>query len=1119
MKKIKHILIAAILTAGGFLAGCTSIADELTELSLTRCLEPLNLEYTISDGDSVVFNWDLVTGSDQFALQIAENSGTFETEDGKLTSSVIHDMVIKADQVPFGIKLTADQEYYFRVQAQTSANDKEPSKWAVYADPIATYAVRSNLFPEVTGRTATSITLSWNEDPEVTHILCTPREGTPVRYDLSEDEVKAHTATVSNLTASTNYTVGLYYMSANRGELSLYTMPDLSGIAPVSTVEDLKQAFTDKASKVVVSMAGSPYELGSVDLTSDMEIYGQESADGTRPVIMGTVSVNGTIDHFRCEGIEWNGNGYEIGRPVQIKDATTTSINEVIFKNCTITGFENGIFYSSDKVTNSDVGTLTFEGCDIYDIPGSGGDGIDIRDIDNKEVVKFGNINFINNTVYNSFRTFMRIDEYVNITGKITVRNNTIMGVSTFDNSNNRGIIGIQATSAAGKIEFSSNLFLHMETVSTMSSHNKNLPISSFTFSNNHFFDVNEEFFNDQCTEANAIAGGGSVLAADPCFNSAGMNFHLTNSSMLNAKVGDPRWFVAYVEPPIDNNLSLISGAKTWDLSDASIFSGELKKTQVKDQLRFIVDDEHSVRLENGLIKFSAAADVSRAGVPNSGALEFIVNKSGSLIIEAANTGDETANNSNHIVVSLGGTVKGGAAVNVDMGTPQKIVIAGIEEQSSIYLYPSGPIAIKTLAWSNDVSPVNTALPTPEVTAAPNSVGEQAEPVVVTWAPVPGAASYSFSFGSISTEVTGTEYTIPADVFSVLGSGGYPVTVIANPAEGDIYNTASSAGTATISVVKGSSGPVTVNNLTDAFEYLNAGQPVQLAAGIYDLTSASGIDGLDNGEYTITKDFALSAANGADVEIKGYFMLGSSDNAKVEISGIKLTSSKNDKNLFEITATTVVSSIDVSNCEISGYKGLVYVNKDNVSIGDVIFDNNIIHDLGTGQAAIDIRNQCTLTSVTFTNSTLYNSCREVFRIDDKAIPLETVTVTNCTFSDITGGSNKGFFYLRNPISEKLIVKNNIFMNMPGTSDMKYPMFQNGDVFKFDNGSGTEITVLEHSNNFYYNIGTGWFSTDFPETGAGTVLQNSPVANAHTGDFTVTNATVKAAGAGDPRWLK
>lgn len=1110
MKKIKNILTAAILTAGGFLAGCTSVADELTELSLTRCLEPLNLEYTISNGDSVIFNWDLVSGSDQFALQIAENDGTFETEDGKLTSAVIKDLIVTADKVPYGIKLTADQKYFFRVQAQTSANDKEPSKWAVSADTISTYAVRSSLFPEVTGRTSSSITISWNEDPEVTHILCTPREGTPVRYDLTDEDIKAHTATVDGLTPSTNYTVILYYMSASRGELSLYTMPDLSGIATVSTVEDLKQAFTDGAPKIVVSMAGSPYELGSVDLTKNMELYGQEDADGTRPVIMGTVSVNGTIDHFRCEGIEWNGNGYEIGRPIQIKDATTTSINEVIFKNCTITGFENGIFYSSDKVTNSDVGTLTFEGCDIYDIPGSGGDGIDIRDIDNKEVVKFGNINFINNTVYNSFRTFMRIDEYVNITGKITVRNNTIMGVSTFDNSNNRGIIGIQATSAAGKIEFSSNLFLHMETVSTMSSHNKNLPISSFTFSNNHFFDVNEEFFNDQCTEANAIAGGGSVLAADPCFNSAGMNFHLTNSTLLNAKVGDPRWLIAYVEPPIDNNLTLITGAKTWDLTDASIFSGSIKTTQVKDQLRIIADDAHEVILADSLV-FTAAADISRAGIPNAGALEFLVDKPGSLVIE---TLDYDGNTGNHIVVSLNGTVKGGVATNSDMrGTSQKIVIEGIEEQSSIYLYPSGPIAITTLSWSNDVSPVNTALQTPEVTATPNSVGETAEPVTVTWNAVPGAASYSFSFGSISTEVTGTEYTIPADAFSVLGSGGYPVTVIANPAEGDIYNTASSAGTATISVVKGSSGPVTVNNLTDAFEYLNAGQPVQLAAGIYDLTSASGIDGLDNGEYTITKDFALSAANGADVEIKGYFMLGSSDNAKVEISGIKLTSSKSDKNLFETTATTVVSSIDVSDCEISGYKGLVYVSIAGSAIGDVTFDNNIISGLGNGQAAIDIRVDCNLTSVTFTNSTLYNSCREVFRIDDKNIPLETVTVTNCTFSDIKGSNDKGFFYIRENVLSKYTVKDNIFMNMPGTADKNYPMLHK-DTWKKDNNKGS----FEHSNNFYYNIGEGWFTTDFPETGAGTVLEHSPVSNSDNGDFTVTDATVKAAGAGDPRWL-
>ena len=1101
MKKIKHILIAAILTAGGFLAGCTSIADELTELSLTRCLEPLNLEYTISDGDSVVFNWDLVTGSDQFALQIAENSGTFETEDGKLTSSVIHDLVIKADQVPFGIKLTADQEYYFRVQAQTSANDKEPSKWAVYADPIATYAVRSNLFPEVTGRTATSITLSWNEDPEVTHILCTPREGTPVRYDLSEDEVKAHTATVSNLTASTNYTVGLYYMSANRGELSLYTMPDLSGIAPVSTVEDLKQAFTDKASKVVVSMAGSPYELGSVDLTSDMEIYGEEAADGTRPVIHGSVSIAGaeTIGRFLSQGIEWNGNDGSTGRHVQMKSG---NITDVTYRNCTITGYSDGLFYNNAGGT---VSSVTYEGCDIYDIPGSGGDGIDIRK------GELGNLNFINNTVYNGLRTFLRIDADVTVTGKLTVRNNTFMGISTaIEGSNNRGFLGIRTETASGKVEIASNIFLHMTGFSTMiSTSAQNLAGTSYSFSNNHFFDVAEEFFNDKCAEATAIAGGGSVLAADPCFNSAGMNFHLTNSTLLNAKVGDPRWFVAYVEPPIDNNLTLITGAKTWDLGDASIFSGELKKTQVKDQLRFIVDDEHSVRLENGLIKFSAAADVSRAGVPNSGALEFIVNKSGSLIIEAANTGDETANNSNHIVVSLGGTVKGGAAVNVDMGTPQKIVIAGIEEQSSIYLYPSGPIAIKTLAWSNDVSPVNTALPTPEVTAAPNSVGEQAEPVVVTWAPVPGAASYSFSFGSISEEVTGTEYTIPADAFAVLSSGGYPVSVIANPAEGDIYNTASAAGTAVISVVKGGSGTPVVSTLTDAFEYLKAGQPVQLAAGTYNF-AGSGIDGMsDGGVYTITNNFDLSAEEGADVTIIGGFKLGAGA-TNVSLNGIIFDGNNNDELNFleDVDEEITTESISVTNCEIKGYgKSIIYKSKASSTIKELEFSNNYIHNMGTKQGSFDFR-KGNISSLTIENNVIANGSRDIVRADEAVTGTNSIIISNNTFYNITGGNSNGFARIRATVTEGITISKNVFVNMLSTN---YP---------FVHSNTMEKNTVPVDHNFFYNFDDEWFS-DMDQTTAtangGAVLSADPLPNAASGNFTVTGeAATAGAGATWPK---
>ncbi|HIR95235.1 MAG TPA: DUF4957 domain-containing protein [Candidatus Coprenecus stercorigallinarum] len=1101
MKKIKNILTAAILTAGGFLAGCTSVADELTELSLTRCLEPLNLEYTISNGDSVIFNWDLVSGSDQFALQIAENDGTFETEDGKLTSAVIKDLIVTADKVPYGIKLTADQKYFFRVQAQTSANDKEPSKWAVSADTISTYAVRSSLFPEVTGRTATSITLSWNEDPDVTHILCTPREGTPVRYDLSEDEVKAHTATVSNMTASTNYTVGLYYMSANRGELSLYTMPAFDGTeAVVSDLAGLQAAFADKAPKVRLTMAGSPYDLGSVDLTGDMEIYGEEAADGTRPVILGSVSIAGaeTIGRFLSQGIEWNGNDGSTGRHVQMKSG---NITDVTYRNCTITVYSDGLFYNNVGGT---VSSVTYEGCDIYDIPGSGGDGIDIRK------GELGNLNFINNTVYNGLRTFLRIDADVTVTGKLTVRNNTFMGISTaIEGSNNRGFLGIRTETASGKVEIASNIFLHMTGFSTMiSTSAQNLAGTSYSFSNNHFFDVAEEFFNDKCAEATAIAGGGSVLAADPCFNSAGMNFHLTNSSMLNAKVGDPRWFVAYVEPPIDNNLTLITGAKTWDLTDASIFSGSIKTTQVKDQLRIIADDAHEVILADSLV-FTAAADISRAGIPNAGALEFLVDKPGSLVIE---TLDYDGNTGNHIVVSLNGTVKGGVATNSDMrGTSQKIVIEGIEEQSSIYLYPSGPIAITTLSWSNDVSPVNTALQTPEVTATPNSVGETAEPVTVTWNAVPGAASYSFSFGSISTEVTGTEYTIPADAFSVLGSGGYPVTVIANPAEGDIYNTASSAGTATISVVKGGSGTPVVSTLDEAFEYLQAGQPVQLAAGTYTF-AGSGINGMsEDGVYTITNNFDLSAEEGAEVIIIGGFKFGAGA-ANVSLNGIKF--SGNDEKignfLEDVNEDIITESVSVTNCEITGYnKSIIYKSQAASTIKEIEFSNNYIHDMGTKQGSFDFR-KGTIASLTVQNNVIANGSRDMVRADDGVTGANSIIISNNTFYNITGGNSNGFARIRATVTDGITISKNVFVKMQSSN---YP-------FVHSDTMSTNTVKVEVDHNFFFDYHNDWFS-DMGQTEAtangGAVLTADPIPNAASGDFSVTGeAATAGAGATWPK---
>ena len=864
-----------MLVMGGIYVSCTSVTDEITELSLTRCLEPLNLDYTISNGDSVIFSWDLVTGSDKFALQIAKDSCAFTDKDGKLYASVVKDTSISADQVPCGVQLDPDQTYYFRVQAQVSDNSKEFSKWSVYIDSIATYAVRSNLNPKVTGRTATSLTLSWDQDPEVTHIFYTPRDGEQARYDLTADDIKAGSATVSGLTASTNYTVGLYFQSANRGELSLYTMPAFDGSeAVVSDLAGLQAAFADKTPKVKLTMDGSPYELGQVDLLGDMEIYGEEAADGTRPVILGEVHINtASLDHFYSEGVEWNGNESEFGFAIQLKNGgglSDVQIGSITFKNSTLTGYSKGIMYEWGQ--GMTLGGYTVDGCTIYDIPGSGGDGFDLR----HATTTLGNLTIQNSTVYNSFRSFIRLDADVQVSGVITLQNNTIMGLSTVDNStNNRGVIGIRTSAAAGKVFVNDNIFLNMTDFSTMiSASEANLAASDMSFAGNYFYNVAETFFNDKCSESAAIAGGGSVLGSDPCYNSEGMIFNITNSNVLSAGAGDPRWLVEYVEPPIDNELPLIEGAKTWDLTDASVFSGEMKVTQVKDQLRFIVSEENTILLEDGLIKFTAEGVTNPAGAVTAGGLEFHVDKPGSVLIKTADYDDITGN---HVVVSLNGTVKGGAATQVNYGTVQKIIVTDIAEETPIYLYASGPIAIESLAWSNDTTQVNTALPTPEnVKATPaGMVQGEATDIVITWDEVENAGSYSVSFNNGASEtVNGTTYTVPAAQTGFLQPGSYSVRVFANPAEGDIYNTQSSAGYASFAVLAGGGqgGSTVVTTIEELGNAIAAGvSDIILKTGTYDF-SAITASGFDGGVYTVTSDLSLVADG--DVTVIGGFDLG-----------------------------------------------------------------------------------------------------------------------------------------------------------------------------------------------------------------------------------------------------
>ncbi|MBQ0096422.1 MAG: hypothetical protein KBS53_02065, partial [Bacteroidales bacterium] len=274
------------------LSGCSKDAfKEVEELSLRQCLQPteLNAKVLSSKGNDVTFSWNVGKDADEYILVIYT--------DAQLTTEYAT-FNIQPSEMNKTITLEADASYYFKVQATSKV--KEPSKWAIYSDDngnpkeIKTFAVKDPLFLKVTERATHSITVSWSKEvtdyKDVDHIDYESVDGTYTKsLSLTPDDINNASAVLTELPASTQLVVTLYYKSASRGQINVWTMPDMEGLTKVSTVAALNQAANDGA-KILLEMSGSPYNLkdlnneARITLAKGVEIYGEEAADGTKPV-------------------------------------------------------------------------------------------------------------------------------------------------------------------------------------------------------------------------------------------------------------------------------------------------------------------------------------------------------------------------------------------------------------------------------------------------------------------------------------------------------------------------------------------------------------------------------------------------------------------------------------------------------------------------------------------------------------------------------------------------------------------------------------------------------------------------------------------------------------------
>ena len=786
MKRIFSAIISGVmlLALGTGLSGCTEEMVNINdEISLGRCLTPTELSAKVINGEFIEFSWTKSKGATEFVLELYTDEAM---------SQKVESFVIPADEVPYTADLEADMTYYARVKGVNAEGRIQDSNWAVYDRALQTYAIKSSLNPELVDRSASSITIKWTKDPEVDHIRITPALNADeeyTRFDVSADVQSAAQVEVTGLNPSVNYTLAVHFKSAQRGTVSAWTRPSVEGATEVATAEALIQALTDKAPVIKVAYSETPYVIGSVVLGGPVAIYGDATAQGAQPVIQGGLKIGADVTSVHLEAVTFDGAGVA-DYPHNLTFDAAATVESITVVNCKLNNYLRGVLYENSK--GPAVGSIKYDGVEINNVTGDGGDCFDFRG-----TATVNSIEFINSTLNTGARTWFRIDAKT-VLESIKLTHCTFNNLCFANNGNNNGIFNIRALNAAGAAPafvLTHNVFLNMNDDNKRCCLIAKNSTSAFPteLSNNFFYNCYDRFFIPQKDgsslsgddlknaaaegRAQIIVNGSVELADDPCVDSARDKYNVTSKEVIEANAGDPRWYAEYVEIPEDLTQEVTATGKIWDLTDGQTFKKMADKDMVRDGIRFFVKNTPINFTKDGF-EFTGEA-ILEGGVPVDGAIGIKVNEPGSVIISVA----EAAGHSN-LTVSLDGKVSASVPAGAEY---QKVTFANVSGEQMIYIYGCHPATMTFLQWTADTQVLDKVLATPDVKISKTVVNERAEETItLTWDAIDYAGSYNVTVDGKTKNVTETTYSFETSGFAVEEAGGdFTIQVTAVPAADD----------------------------------------------------------------------------------------------------------------------------------------------------------------------------------------------------------------------------------------------------------------------------------------------------------------------------------------------
>lgn len=528
MNKISKYLIG--LFAIGVTASCSDPMDEITNLNVNRNFAPVALTAKVVNKTNVKLEWNK-SDAESYTIEVFY-------EDPEFTGSPVKTINgIKNEDIPYTVtELEGETEYSFRVKAV--GNQLAESKWST----VSATTDAEQIFKAVDEEndvTSNSITVRWPAGEKATNIVVTPGD---IDYAVTADDIAAGAATISGLTAETEYTFKLMNGAKTRGTIKAKTAIDLGGAILVKEGEDLAQAIAEAEDGAALALMPGTYAIkpNESGIGTSMELNKSITLKSVRSynpaVIKGAFKISAagvaiTLTQVKMEGTT------EAKQMITYSLQAETNYGDLTIDDCSISNYASGIIYATDKnfpyLKSITINNSTLTGC---------GNGlIDVR----SGVVDV--ISLTNSTIYNcSCNNIIRLDKkpggLTNKGAVITLSSCTVNNVG----SNNKGYLYVRLTGASSICE--KNIFAN--NASAIFTGDKNCPKP--IFNNNNYFMTPGLNTTEGCEsvlgsgtvgdgKAGTIDGAGTSY--DPSFADAEKGDFTVGSDDVKAlKIGDPRW-------------------------------------------------------------------------------------------------------------------------------------------------------------------------------------------------------------------------------------------------------------------------------------------------------------------------------------------------------------------------------------------------------------------------------------------------------------------------------------------------------------------------------------------------------------------------------------------------